>query len=42
MTDIGINKARTRGILITARRGQKNTSKVFSCANPGPIRPKRG
>ena len=42
MIDVGANKARTRGIPITARRGQKNTSKVLSCANPGPIRPKRG
>ena len=42
MTDVGINKARTKEIPTTARRGWKNTSKVLSCANPGPIRPKRG
>ena len=42
MIDVNINKVRTRGILITARRGQKNISKVPSYTNPGPTGPKRG
>ena len=42
MTGINTNKVRTRGILITAKRGRKNTSKVPSCTNPSPTKPKRG
>jgi hypothetical protein len=40
--DVNANKAKTRGILITTRRGRKNTNKVPSYANPSPTRPKRG
>ena len=42
MTGVNANKARTKGIPITARKGWKNTSKVLSYTNPGPTRPKRG
>ena len=42
MIDVNINKVRTGGILITTRRGRKNTNKVPSYTNPGLTKPKRG